>query len=302
MLATQYSAASARVWALVSGYPGKRRRGRQLLVFQVYIDDSASRDRKVFVLAGYIAPAEKWAAFSDEWQAMLDEEPRLKRFKMHEMARSGARRLRCEKFYRVIEKYVTGAISCVIHANDLAGVIDSISVPPGVKDWETLKNPYYYACKSIILDLIKHRDVFEIDEPIDFIFDMQTEQARIREGWNRMYLSETPEVRVMLGNPPSFLNDEEVKPLQAADMWAWLVRRWKDSGKNGLEGLDFRSEKFLWDAHVEMDRINVEYWKEHFEEEFGKLAASPEGPLKIARIPSDEVEAMVVALMKGQSS
>ncbi len=120
------AAANAHVWALVSGYPAKWRRGRQLLVLQVYIDDSASKDGKIFVLAGYIAPAENWAAFSNEWQAILDEEPRLERFKMHEMARSGVRRLRCERFYRVIEKYVTGAISCVIDTNDLSEVIDSI--------------------------------------------------------------------------------------------------------------------------------------------------------------------------------
>ena len=50
LLATPNRTASVRVWVLVSCNTRKRPRGRQLLVLQVYIDDSASRDGKIFVL------------------------------------------------------------------------------------------------------------------------------------------------------------------------------------------------------------------------------------------------------------
>ncbi len=62
---------SERILALVWGFAGEKRRRRLLGMFQAYIDDSG-RGQTPFVLAGYIAPAEKWAEFSDKWQALLD--------------------------------------------------------------------------------------------------------------------------------------------------------------------------------------------------------------------------------------
>ncbi len=272
-------------------------------MFQIRIDDSASQDGRVFVLAGYIATAEKWAMLADEWQALLDEEPKLKRFKMNKMARSGVRRARCERFYRVIENHVTAAISCVLRANELAEVLDNTKPPKGVKNWEGMKNPYYTAVRALIQKLAMHQDKFKIDEPIDFIFDMQTEQAKVREGWNYMYLSVTPDLRAMLGNLPVFLDEERDLPLQAADFWAWFVRRWEERGNpNGLNNLDFRSERFAWDAKRNMPRMNMEFRKEDFQQEFDRMIANADEILKIARIPPEEAEAMVVALKKAESS
>ena len=299
----KWSGVSGRVWSLVSGYPGEQRRKRQLLVFQVRIDDSASNDGRVFVLAGYIAPAEKWAEFADEWKALLDEEPPLTRFKMNEMARSGVKRRRCERFYRVIERHVTGAVSCVIKADELAEVVDNIKPPKGVKNWDGLKNPYFFAFGAIIQKLAIHQEKFKITEPIDFIFDMQTEQAQVREGWNYMYLSVTPDLRAMLGNPPTFLDDEKDLPLQAADMWAWFVRRWEVRGTpDGFKNLNFRSARFFWDAERDMPRMNIVFGKKDFQHEFDNMIAKSDEFLERARIPPEKVEAAVVTLRKGQSS
>jgi hypothetical protein len=50
-------------------------------MFTAYIDDSHTT-QSAFVLAGYVATAENWTLFSDEWQAILDMQPALSRFKM----------------------------------------------------------------------------------------------------------------------------------------------------------------------------------------------------------------------------
>lgn len=272
-------------------------------MYQVRIDDSASDDGRIFVLAGYIAPAEKWAMFADEWQVLLDEEPKLKRFKMNAMARSGVRRARCERFYRVIENHVTAAISCVLRADELAEVVDNTKPPKGVKNWEGMKNPYYTAVRALIQKLAMHQDKFKIDEPIDFIFDMQTEQAKVLEAWNYMYLSVTPDLRAMLGNLPVFLDDERDLPLQAADFWAWFVRRWKaNNNPKGFNNLDFRSEGFAWDAKRNMLRMNMEFRKEDFQQEFDRMIANADEILKTARISPEEAEAAVVALKKAEFS
>ena len=80
-------------------------------MFNAFIDDSRSEDGRFFVLAGFIATAEKWATFSDQWQELLDMHPRLARFKMNEMGRTPERLERAQWFYRVIEEHVQSAIS-----------------------------------------------------------------------------------------------------------------------------------------------------------------------------------------------
>ncbi|MFZ2105214.1 MAG: hypothetical protein WAV18_07490, partial [Roseiarcus sp.] len=56
-----------------------------MLMLKAFIDDSHSGPTGlVFVLAGYISTAEKWASFAGKWQAILDEPPKLEYFKMVE--------------------------------------------------------------------------------------------------------------------------------------------------------------------------------------------------------------------------
>ena len=54
----------------------------------VYIDDSGSNKQEpVMVLAGYVAGFTSWIDFSDEWQAVLDEYPKVGYFKIREAIR-----------------------------------------------------------------------------------------------------------------------------------------------------------------------------------------------------------------------
>ena len=57
------------------------------MALQGYFDDSgSSRKEPVYVLAGFISEPDNWKAFSNEWQAKLDEFPGLQYFKMSEAA------------------------------------------------------------------------------------------------------------------------------------------------------------------------------------------------------------------------
>jgi hypothetical protein len=55
-----------------------------LLTLRAFFDDSNINQGPVYVLAGWVGPAEKWAPFSDEWQAILDMNPRVGPFKYSE--------------------------------------------------------------------------------------------------------------------------------------------------------------------------------------------------------------------------
>jgi hypothetical protein len=58
------------------------------MVLQIFVDDSGSEPQApYFVLGGFVAPPlPNWFDFSNEWQAVLDQAPKLEYFKMNEAA------------------------------------------------------------------------------------------------------------------------------------------------------------------------------------------------------------------------
>lgn len=258
-------AASAYVWALVSGFPGERRRRRQLLMLQAHIDDSKS-DGKLFVLAGYIAPAEAWAAFSDEWQAELDRSPPFDEFKMKAMNYLQAWE-RCGRFYSIIEKHVVAAVSVAIPLEDFANAVRGTIWPPGMENHQVIHTPYWWAFQCIITGLARHQSKLGLIEPIDFIFDEQSERAHFRGTWDD-YKNRAPDSeRRMMGDPPIFRKSHDLPPLQAADLYAWWVRRWIIDGvADGLEKLAFK-----WPVTKSIPRLSVTYDEPELRKQFLSL-------------------------------
>ena len=184
-----WSPTSTHIWGLVSGFPGVKRRRRQLLMLQAYIDDSGTGASDIFVLAGYIAPAESWAAFSDEWVELLNAPSLpLEYFKMSEMTDTEDRRERCAAFYRVIERHVTAAVSCVVDVSDLVRAVRGFEWPQNIVNLGQLENPYYFSFKAITNVFAQHQERLRIDQPVDFIFDEQSEKKPCLEAWERIKL------------------------------------------------------------------------------------------------------------------
>jgi hypothetical protein len=76
--------ASDEICGLVCGFAEPLRSHRLLMTLKAYIDDSGLSDPPVGVLAGWVASAEKWGKFSDDWQQALEMKPSLAYFKMSE--------------------------------------------------------------------------------------------------------------------------------------------------------------------------------------------------------------------------
>jgi hypothetical protein len=227
--------ANQGVWALVSGFaPLKKRRGRLLLVFQAYIDDSFESG-DALILAGFVASAEKWAAFSDEWQEIVDMRMPypIKSYHAAKHGNSDEEREREMFFYRVIERHVMGGINfCVStfainHACDLYGA-DAYH-----------RNPYNFAFAGFVSMIDSALGVLGIAEPIDLIFDERGEAGHVIEGLE-MRKKLIPDGQVnWLRSPPSFKSDEDVLPLQAADMLAYYtLQKFRRTGRiDGDDGL-----------------------------------------------------------------
>jgi hypothetical protein len=169
------------------------------MVLNAYIDGSGTGDSKFLVLAGFISDAETWIEFSKEWKSRLDQ-ANLPYFKMNEMSR---RPEIAGWFYRVIEEYnVRAAVSCVVHTDELVKVNRSIKYPPYIINTEDMENPYYFGFKAITDVLAQHQVKLRLTEPVDFIFDDESEKRRIPAAWELMKKNSAPEVAPLLGVTP----------------------------------------------------------------------------------------------------
>lgn len=253
------SPAADRVWAQISpitqfGRPWERR----FVVLQAFIDDSAS-DVGTFVLAGYIASAERWAEFAGEWEALLPlatmGSNNKRRFKMSEMA---ARMRDVPPFYRLIEKYAALGVSCKIDVRELARAIDRIWIDGRHINFNHMVNPYFVAFWMLLQVFHTERqkdprlfsvlgsddksvplsNILPLDQKVDFYFDEHSSKKSILDVWD-FFLTDAPgELLALYGPQPRFENDEDFMPLQAADFWAWWTRKGYEDGnlRNYQEG------------------------------------------------------------------
>jgi hypothetical protein len=204
---------------------------------QAFVDESA--DTKFFVLAGCVSSPQKWSEFSSEWEKRLPFatlQPNNKyRFKMSEMAMNG----RIEDvayFYRAIEEFAELAISVVFDISHLENALRRITVPGLRINWAGWKNPYLVGFRTLT-DVINRRrnelsPALSLYDKIDFYFDERVEKLRVIWAWDRIAAKLPPEDAILYSKTPRFENDEEYLPLQAADFWAWWVRRWARNGSS----------------------------------------------------------------------
>jgi len=240
------------------------------MALQAFMDESLDKDG-TFVIGGHIAHAEAWAAFSEEWEQMLPlgtlADDGTYHFKMAEMAAIPERMDRVPGFYRIIEKHALHSLSCRINERELHRAMDRINVPNQRIDWSGWRNPYI-AGYRVLMDTFhltrdgiqKNAPTLPADAKIDFYFDERGEKGEIRKAWSRYLDSRDPKARALYGNEPRFENDRTFLPLQAADLWAWWVRKWCAEGQEslarGLLTLDFgrwKAKSPVARTHMQID-------------------------------------------------
>lgn len=204
------------ILALVSGLSPQTRGERRLCVLQAFIDDS-KEDGDALILAGYIAPVEKWLQFSERWAQALTIRPPIKEFKMAQINIYGDEQYeRVRYHYRLIEEFIgTGMVISV----DIKAV-NRISNEFGLPDDQ--KNPYYWAWIYMMGALKKHYSG-DKKETIEVIFDEQTESKKIFQAWEIIKDEHNGNI-APFENDPMFRSSLKFMPLQAADLLAWWAR------------------------------------------------------------------------------
>jgi uncharacterized protein DUF3800 len=166
--------------------------------------------------------------FTDEWDARLKQagKPYVR---MSDMASDPEI---AGYFYRVAERHVAAGIAFAIPVAPLQKVCDVFGFPGD----SPVRNPYYMAAKGIINVTAQHQHTFGLHEPINFIFDQQTEEERVRRARDSYVNGRiTPEIKALTGEKPLFLDDTKHAPLQAADIYAWWLRKaWEKGGQDAF--------------------------------------------------------------------
>jgi|GEM_PF-5082919 len=220
--------------ALACGQSPKARRSRLFLMLKLFVDDSGNdAPSPVFVLAGYVATIEQWEAFAVEWQETLDiEDPRpMRKMRMSDAFQSHSKQSvfygfsqeqisnRIQKFSVIPAKYLRHGVVCVI-PKDLYHRYFASQFQHNIFD-----KPYFLAFFSIM------RDMFHLSDAgghnVEFVFDThEQDKAVLMREFDRFVSLAPPKIKASIGNSvPDFKSDDEVLPLQAADMLAWHIRR-----------------------------------------------------------------------------
>lgn len=230
------SAAADAVRELVVGVAPSVAGKRLLVALQAYIDDSVGEGGN-YVLAGHIASADAWEAFSRDWEKTLPMGLRDKDgwyFKMSEMAASPERMERVPAFYRVMEDHILLSVSVHFKIADLAAAQRRIFVPRAPIDWGDFANPHFFAFRGLLDMFHLHREMIEdkipLDQPVDFIFDDHSAKKPLLQAWDDYLDRRKAHIRKRYGATPIFRDDRQFLPLQAADLWAWWVREWYETG------------------------------------------------------------------------
>jgi len=198
-------------------------------MLQAFIDDSGTGG-PLFVMAGCVATAEKWEAFTDEWEAVRKSGKAIAHLKMVEAFgltgefRGFSEKERDDKIYdliNVVNKYAALSAVCAI---DGTAYQKLLAGGPA----KTLDTPYFHACMTIMMQFVVgvRRNIGPAN-PIDFIFDRMHPSLlqEIVQMWWLWKNTMPPGIREMLGNHPRMDDGENLLPLEAAELAAGCLRR-----------------------------------------------------------------------------
>lgn len=202
---------------------------------QVFADESEGAPpgvRNHFVMAGLIGYSEDWALFSDEWRICLLSGPRrLAYFEMKEAAglsglfygwSEGERDEKVRALAKIINKYAKICIWSVIDLEAHAQIWAKRLPKPN-------SEPYFWPFQNTILAACFTLWDAGLRERFEMIFDENVIFGPRANAWYPMVREvgsiREPEASVILPVDPLFRDDKEFLPLQAADLYAWTIRK-----------------------------------------------------------------------------
>lgn len=227
------------IWKLVSGYPDLIARDMPMAMLQAYIDDSGKeKDSFSQVLAGYLSTAEKWAAFSNEWQVILDGFG-IEQFHMVDA-------FRMSKEYRKLgtlkrNQLIFDLIACINRHVERAFVFSmdlsahrhwfARKEAPGIIAFR----PYRIGFHSIYTKICRYVYLKKFDSELQIFFEEQGGESKDKIFKSMETLRDVADNygHANMNMPSPNFVPKNVLPIQAADLLAWLCRRENHNYRKG---------------------------------------------------------------------
>jgi len=232
------------------------------LVLQAYFDESTT-EKGDFILAGFIASDKKWNEFSQDWVSLLKDNS-LEKFKSVKLRKKQKVR---ESFFRLIEDHIEHCAFCVVKTGELNKILeehnfDNLNYTIDIK--KRFKNPYHHAVKNLLVTLSENINLIGLTTPYKVIFDDRTEKNSVISAYEYLKFSSPKNLKELLPDSLNFKSDDLIMPLQAADLFAYELRRSHESGINLRDG-----NMFPWSVKKGMKcfytYLNGEFLKEQLE-------------------------------------
>ncbi len=203
------------------------------MIFQAVIDDSGNEpNQQVYVLGGFLARADAWAAFADQWHAqLLTPDPAPLGFYKFTQSRAlkgqfsdwteDARNTRVQALAKVVSNFALRRFEVSLRHEHFNQYVRSV---PVFERQLLSDHPYLFMAGHVISTVATLAILDGIEDPIDFIFDEQTGfKDELFRFWPSWKVQDSPWGRPNIGR---LIFDDETKflPLQAADMWAGAIR------------------------------------------------------------------------------
>jgi hypothetical protein len=210
-----------------------------MVMLQAYFDDSGNVGcGKTSWLAGYVARTDVWADFADRWHAVLTSKPTIAYFKMSdafalsEEFSGWSREAANEKVYALIDvvnatDILYGTAVVLYNSDFLNHARGRIRKPFG--------DPFYYLFTNAVEQCLLHQATAGITERIDFVFDESNKRpAEVMKVWQSIVSTAPLSVAPLFNGPPTFRNEKQFLPLQAADLLAGQLRNYYHRGNPNL--------------------------------------------------------------------
>ncbi len=231
-------------------------------MLEVYVDDSASDFRvdKRLVLAGYILTAEAWKRLTEDWKVELARPPALTSLHMTTCFQGWseqAREAKIDSLVAVLARYKPVSIECSISR---AVHVEALR-PRAPHD---LRHSYFPCFVGIMYGVARIIVEEGLSGPVELTFDEQGNVGADAALWYLPLKHMDQTLARVLGGPPRFASDDEVVPLQTADMLAWYVRRCTEAGCSARQREVANAIRFRHRYMEIPDRLVAE-WGDAFE-------------------------------------
>lgn len=227
------------------------------MALTVYVDESGSDGPPTFVMAGFIARAEQWEAFNNEWKAVLDESPAVEAFHMTEANWSGSN-VKLPKLFDVIQRHVLSAFVLTVDHVDYSEAMKG-------KFSRRHDRPYFLMYLHMLDMATSWQQANGLNEKMDFIFDKKLEEEDyLRSSHAELMRLSHQDVRERIAMSPLWLDDKDFLPLQAADILAWTFRRYAF--------LDYEDQPL--DAHLKVFLNSIPIRRKNFTRKYMQEIAS----------------------------